>query len=175
MSLPLWVSFHQFFSLPQWVLEGVCYMNPGGYCILPCLWQEKRLKFETILWSLNNVRNLKNATTSSLQISLHFWWEKVMLHVSTPLFQWVVCCSIHGLSANQCTYWPSAFHIEESITQYFYLKLTNSVQNVTPLLGRYPILDSDFKWRRMHQKNQTQTPKIMSSFCSSRRCVLQEV
>lgn len=145
MSLPLWVSFHQFFSLPQWVLEGVCYMNPGGYYILPCLWQEKRWRFETILWNLNNVRTLKKATTGFLQINLHFWWEKVMLHFSTSLFQWVVCCSIHGLHANECLYWSSAFHIEESITQYFYMKLTNSVKNVTPLLGRHPSLDSDFK------------------------------
>lgn len=145
MSLPLWVSFHQFFSLPQWVLEGVCYMNPGGYYILPCLWQEKRWRFETILWNLNNVRTLKKATTGFLQINLHFWWEKVMLHFSTSLFQGVVCCSIHGLRANECLYWSSAFHIEESITQYFYMKRTNSVKNVTPLLGRHPSLDSDFK------------------------------
>lgn len=87
-----------------------------------------------------------------MQISLHFWWEKVMLHVSIPHFQWVVCCSTHGLSANQCSYWSSAFHTEESITQYFYMKLTNSVQNVTPLLGRRPSLDSDFKWRRTSEQ-----------------------
>lgn len=108
-------------------------------------------------------------------MSLHFWWEKVMLRVSTSLFQWVVCCSIHGLSTNQCPYWSCAFHSEESITQYFYMKLTNSVQNITPLLGRHPSLDSDFKRRRIHQNNQTQTPKITSSFCSSWRCLLQEV
>lgn len=81
----------------------------------------------------------------------------------------------HGLSANQCPYWSSAFHIEEPITQFFYMKLTNSVQNVTPLLGRHPSLDSDSKWRRIYQNNQKQTPKIMSSFCSSWRCVLQEI
>lgn len=76
-------------------------------------------------------------------MNLHFWWEQITLHVSTSLFQWVVRCSIHGLSPNKCPYWSSAFQIEESIAQYFYIKLTNSVQNFTPLLGRHPSLDSE--------------------------------
>lgn len=89
---------------------------------------------------------------------------KIMLRVSTFLFPWAVCCTTHGLSPNECPHWSSAFQTEESITQYFYIKLTNSVQNVTPLLGRYPSLDSE-----------TSSDKIISSFSSSWRQVLQAV
>lgn len=91
-------------------------------------------------------------------MNLHFWWEKIMPHLSTFLFQWVVCCSIHGLSPNKCPYWLSAFQIEECITQYFYIKLTNSVQNLTPLLGRHLSLETssegEFTRRRTRHRLQ---------------------
>lgn len=91
-------------------------------------------------------------------MNLHFWWEKIMPHLSTSLFQWVVCCSIHGLSPNKRPYWLSAFQIEECITQYFYIKLTNSVQNLTPLLGRHLSLETsiegEFTRRRTRHRLQ---------------------
>lgn len=105
------------------------------------------LKHLKIHWNLNNLLEFrKQATTSILQMNLHFWWEKkkkITLHVSASLFQCITCCSIQGPSPNKCPYWWSTFRTEESVTQHFYIKLPNPVQNVTPLLRRHPNLDSE--------------------------------
>lgn len=119
-----------------------------------------------IIWNLNNLSEFRKKTKQPPPAP-RTWFcisYKIMLRVSTFLFPRAVCCTTHGLSPNECPHWSSAFQTEESITQYFYIKLTNSVQNVTPLLGRYPSLDSE-----------TSSDKITSSFSSSWRQVLQAV
>lgn len=153
---------------------AVCILQATKSCPVYDKRRGESLKHLKILWNLNNLLEFrKKTTTSSLKMNLHFWWEKIMLHVSTSLFQWVVRLSIHRLSPNKCPYWSSAFQIEESITQYFCNKFCSKFN--TSLRKTSKSWLRDFKWRIREEKNQTQTPKIISSFSSSWRQILQAV